>query len=157
MKCGVVVILVLVLTTALVLGAPQRHAAPAHLPERIDVFYDDSVSLTSLEAVKQTLAGRATINLYDMNAPERIEDELGHGLPPDVEQSKRIIMERMQAIGIEQLKQRFVAAYQGVLYAQKYGIDRYPAIVFDDGASVVYGVADLQEALNRYREWSRQR
>jgi integrating conjugative element protein (TIGR03757 family) len=157
MKRGVVAILVLVLTTASVLGASQPHAAPAHLPERIDIFYDDSVSLTGLEAVKETLAGRTAIHLYDMNAPERIEYELGHGLPPDPEKSKRILMERMQAIGIEAMKQRFVAAYQGVIDAQKYGIDRYPAIVFDDGASVVYGVVDIQEALNRYRDWSAQR
>jgi len=145
------------LATTLLLGAPLTRAAPAHLPERIDIFYDDSVSLTGLEAVKETLAGRTAIHLYDMNAPERVEDELGHGLPPDPERSKRILMERMQAIGIEALKRRFVAAYQGVIKSQEYGIDRYPAIVFDDGASVVYGVADLQEALNRYREWSRQR
>jgi len=145
------------LATTLLLGAPQTHATPAHLPERIDIFYDDSVSLTGLDAVKETPAGRTAVHLYDMNTPERIEDELGHGLPPDPEKSKRILMERMQAIGIERLKQRFVAAYQGVISAQEYGIDRYPAIVFDDGASVVYGVADLQEALNRYRDWSAQR
>ncbi len=155
MRCGAVGILALIVAS--VLGTPQLHAVPANLPERIDVFYDDSVSLTGLEEVKSVLAGKATINLYNMNAPERIEHELGHGLPPDPEKSKRILMKRMQTIGIEQLKQRFVAAYQGVIKAQEYGIDLYPAIVFDDGASVVYGVVDLQEALNRYRDWSAQR
>jgi|GEM_PF-2097275 len=157
MRRGAVGILILVLTTALVLGATHVHATPAHLPNRIDIFYDDSVSLTGFEAAKETLADRTAIHLYDMNAPERVEDELGHGLPPDPEQSKRILMERMQAIGIERLKQRFVAAYQGVINARKYGIDRYPSIVFDEGASVVYGVVDLQDALNRYRDWSAQR
>lgn len=148
---------ILFLIAASVLGATQPDASPAHLPERIDIFYDDSVSLTGLEAVKEMLAGRATTHLYNMNAPDAIEHELGHGLPPDPAKSKGILTERMQAIGIEQLKQRFVAAYQGVIKAQEYGIDRYPAIVFDDGASALYGVADLQEALNRYRDWSAQR
>ena len=46
-------------------------------------------------------------------------------------------------------------AYAGVLKAMTYGIDRYPAMVFDHGAAVIYGVTDLNEALEAYRQWYR--
>jgi integrating conjugative element protein (TIGR03757 family) len=34
----------------------------------------------------------------------------------------------------------------------QYGIDRYPAIVFD-GHAVVYGVTDVQAATRIYEQW----
>ena len=36
--------------------------------------------------------------------------------------------------------------------AMQYGVDRYPAIVFD-GQAVVYGVTDLKAALVHYQMW----
>jgi len=35
--------------------------------------------------------------------------------------------------------------------AKQWGIQRYPAVVFGDGDSVVYGVTDLQEAIERWQ------
>ena len=46
-----------------------------------------------------------------------------------------------------------INSYQGLRRARLLGITRVPAIVFDDGAAVVYGVRDLREALSRYRQW----
>ena len=46
-----------------------------------------------------------------------------------------------------------VNSYQGLRRARALGITRVPAIVFDDGAAVVYGVRDLREAFSRYRQW----
>ena len=40
----------------------------------------------------------------------------------------------------------------GLVRAAEYGIDRYPAIVFD-GQAVVYGITDIGEALSHYRMW----
>ena len=34
----------------------------------------------------------------------------------------------------------------------QYGVDRYPAIVFN-GEAVVYGLTDLSNALDHYRTW----
>lgn len=46
-----------------------------------------------------------------------------------------------------------INSYQGLRRARTLGITRVPAIVFDDGAAVVYGVRDLREAFSRYRQW----
>ncbi len=34
----------------------------------------------------------------------------------------------------------------------RYGIDRTPAMVFD-GQAVIYGVSDVDEAIERYTRW----
>jgi integrating conjugative element protein (TIGR03757 family) len=44
----------------------------------------------------------------------------------------------------------------GLAKAMQYGIDRYPTIVFD-GKYVVYGVANVREALQQYRKWQEDR
>jgi integrating conjugative element protein (TIGR03757 family) len=43
-------------------------------------------------------------------------------------------------------------AAMGLAKAVQYGVDRYPAIVFD-GQVVVYGITDLEAALQHYRAW----
>ena len=40
----------------------------------------------------------------------------------------------------------------GLAKAVQYGVDHYPAIVFN-GTAVVYGVTDLVEAVQRYDTW----
>jgi hypothetical protein len=40
----------------------------------------------------------------------------------------------------------------GLVQAMQYGIDRYPAIVFD-GKAVVYGITDVRAATQRYQQW----
>jgi integrating conjugative element protein (TIGR03757 family) len=40
----------------------------------------------------------------------------------------------------------------GLTKAVQYGIDRYPAIVFD-GQAEVFGIADVEQAFHRYRQW----
>ena len=43
-------------------------------------------------------------------------------------------------------------AAKGLVQAMQYGIDRYPAIVFD-GKAVVYGITDVRAATQRYQQW----
>ena len=57
---------------------------------------------------------------------------------------------------IQQLDEQTTTAIQnaavGLAKAMQYGIDRYPAIVFG-GEVVVYGLTDLNAALDHYRTW----
>ncbi len=56
----------------------------------------------------------------------------------------------------QQLDEQTMAAVKnaavGLSKAMQYGVDRYPAIVFD-GEVVVYGLTDLSSALEYYRTW----
>ncbi|WP_268745429.1 TIGR03757 family integrating conjugative element protein [Methylomarinum vadi] len=75
-------------------------------------------------------------------------------MPADPAQSKRIALDRIQHMD-DQSKTKMQMAAQGLAKAMQYGVDRYPAIVFD-GQAVVYGVTDVQSALAHYRVWRRE-
>jgi hypothetical protein len=45
-----------------------------------------------------------------------------------------------------------VNLFTGVLKAREWGLERFPAIVFGQGESVVYGVTDLEQAVLLWRD-----
>ena len=69
----------------------------------------------------------------------------------DPEQSKRIVLQRIQQLD-ETGRAQAQHAAMGLAKAMQYGIDRYPAIVLD-GEVAIYGVTDIREALQRYQQW----
>ncbi len=91
------------------------------------------------------------VQVYELDGIQRFEAQLSNNLPADPKQSKQIAVQRIQ-----QLDEQTMAAVQnaavGVAKAMQYGVDRYPAIVFD-GEVVVYGLTDLSSALDHYRTW----
>ena len=91
------------------------------------------------------------IEVYAIDSIQRLETELSRGLTADVDSAKRLARKRVAIVDDTQRKHVQQAA-TGLAKAMQYGIDRYPAVVFDAEA-VVYGVADLKTALHRYRRW----
>ena len=91
------------------------------------------------------------IEVYALDGIDRLEAGLSESLPIDPKAARRAVLERVSVV--DSLR-RGVAqrAALGLLNAAGYGIDRYPAIVFD-GDAVVYGVTDMGEALRHYRLW----
>jgi len=114
------------------------------LPERIEVF------ATSDAPVDTEVPGLdLPVTVYDLDAPERIEARWSEGLPKDPEQAMPIARARMAEVDREEVQ----GAYAGVMQALRYHLTRYPAIVFDGGQAVVYGVPDLGVALAHYQHW----
>jgi len=91
------------------------------------------------------------VQAYELSSIRRLEAKLSRGLTGDPDQSKPAALQRVQQLEPEEWVQMQRAAV-GLAKAAQYGLDRYPAIVFD-GEAVVYGVTDLQAALQRYRQW----
>jgi len=60
-------------------------------------------------------------------------------------------MQRFQGMN-SQLSSEMEIAAKGLVQALQYGIDRYPAIVFD-GEVVVYGVTDVNAATRIHKQW----
>lgn len=94
------------------------------------------------------------VTIYEIDGIESIERDLSIDMPADPEKSKRIALHRIQNMD-DQSKTKMQMAAQGLAKATQYGVDRYPAIVFD-GQAVVYGVTDVQIALAHYRTWWRE-
>ena len=97
--------------------------------------------------VPAALSGRVTV--YPIDAIDAMEDALGEGLPLDPTQAKREAQRRYRGFSKAYLA-RLKHSSEGLGKARKYGLDRYPAIVFDGGAAVVYGMTDVEAALRLY-------
>jgi len=95
-----------------------------------------------------------TAYVYEIDGIKRIEAKLSEGLTADPEQSKRLVQQRFQQLRQED-RTWMQRAAMGLAKAMQYGVDRYPAIVFD-GQAVVYGLTDVQTALAHYRAWRRE-
>jgi len=90
--------------------------------------------------------------LFNLDAVDRIEQRLGKNLPADEDKALALMKQRIAGVGQSQLNQELREAYQALILSMKYGLDRYPAVVFDQQV-IVYGVTDLYAATKRYRHW----
>ena len=89
--------------------------------------------------------------VYEIDGIQSVERELSLNLPVEPQPSKQIALQRIQNLD-EQTRSRMQASATALAKAMQYGINRYPAIVFDSRA-VVYGVIDLKAALAHYQAW----
>lgn len=116
----------------------------------IEVIVSDADRATGLAKLRQQ---GYDVKLYNLDAPKHLIASLSQNLPVNPEAAKRTLEQRMQQYGRQALQQQLMAEYQGLSVAIQYQIDRYPAVLFDRGKAVVYGVTDLQQALGWYRQW----
>lgn len=126
-------------------------AADERDPFRIDIFTDGAYPISGIETVRRDVL--TEIQLFELDAPDRLEAQLSKDLPEDPIAAERMAAQWLARLDQEKLARQFKAAYVGILKALAYGIDRYPAVVFDQGTGVVYGVTDLPQALAYYRDW----
>ena len=141
----------------LVLFAGVVHAGrPVEVhPHLVEVFTTTDAHIAGEAGINsQALRGEKELHVYELDGIRRTEAKLSEGLPADPEQSKRVVLQRFQQLS-EEDRTRIQRAAMGLAKATQYGVDRYPAIVFD-GQAVVYGVTDVQIALAHYRIWWRE-
>ena len=91
------------------------------------------------------------ITVYEIDGIQSIERDLSLNLPAEPQQSKQIALYRLQRLDA-QTRSRMQLVATALAKAMQYGVERYPAVVFD-GVAVVYGVTDLTVALEQYRVW----
>ena len=124
----------------LALPAPQAFAL-----ESVEVFTD-----AALFPVIPSNPG-ILVEIHDLSAQQRLLDELGQGLPGNNPAlAKEMAAVRLDAPGF---RQRLAEATTGAMLANRYGIVKLPAIVFDHGAAVAYGLTDVNQAIQLYQRW----
>ena len=121
-------------------------------PGKIEVFSTTDIQLDGTPSFFNSKnLSEIELQIYQLDGIQRFEAKLSSNLPTDPNRSKQIAVQRIQ-----QLDEQTMAAVQnaavGIAKAMQYGVDRYPAIVFD-GEAVVYGLTDLRIALNHYQVW----
>jgi integrating conjugative element protein (TIGR03757 family) len=100
---------------------------------------------------RQVVSGNDNTTVFVIDRINRLQQELSDDLPADSESAKKLVLKRYQRMDM-QLSTELENAAKGLVQARQYGIDRYPAIVFD-GQAVVYGLTDINAATRLYQRW----
>lgn len=138
---------------ALFAGGTAQAAQPAAgRPHLVEVFTTTDLPAPREAAItSEAVYAKTEFHVYELDGIKRIEAKLSDGLTADPEQSKQVVLRRFQQLH-EEDRARMQRAAMGLAKVMQYGINRYPAIVFD-GKVAIYGVTDIGEALHRYQEW----
>ena len=96
----------------------------------------------------------AEYKIYTIDQIDHLQQRLSRDLPRDPAQAKQQALKRFQSMDAD-LSRQLENAAKGLARALQYGIDRYPAIVFD-GEAVIYGITNLDVATSHYRRWQAQ-
>ena len=118
------------------------------IPHSIVVITSDQFPLSGITVSGDT----RPYQLFNLDAVDRIEQRLGKNLPADEDKALPLMKQRIAGVGQSQLNKELREAYQALILSMQYGLDRYPAVIFDQQV-VVYGVTDLHAATKRYRHW----
>lgn len=97
-----------------------------------------------------------TISTYNLDTQRNLEKQLSEGLPTDpsqIEEAERIAGERFEALPIADLQ----AIFRPVILVAKWDIRKVPAFVFGDGGAVIYGLTDVDAALDHWQAWREER
>ncbi|ASN13877.1 integrating conjugative element protein [Pantoea ananatis] len=95
---------------------------------------------------------RSDVTVTELDAPDRIQSELFGPLssnPAQAEQQARAVI---SSPAFRQNQQVLAASYAGVAHAWSLGLEKYPAVVFDD-KWVVYGTTDVAAARAKLDAW----
>jgi integrating conjugative element protein (TIGR03757 family) len=93
------------------------------------------------------------VTVYDLTAGDRMAEVMSKGLTGPDQHAHQQVQQRIAAIGRNQFEAQLKQAFQAMIQSVAYELDRHPAIVFNQGEAVVYGVTDLQTALGYYQRW----
>ncbi len=145
------VVLVSAVLTLFAGGAAQASQNRAGNPHLVEVFITADSQITRDVALSWVSSDVIDLQVYELDGIQRVETQLSEGLTADPEQSKAVVLQRFQHLNEEDRAQMQQAAI-GLAKAVQYGVDRYPAMVFD-GEGVIYGVTDIHQAMTRYKQW----
>ena len=117
---------------------------PAEAAEVIEAFVQGGAQLLHVAEAERI---GAEVHIHDLDAVAALQTRMSQRLPADKAQAEKLIPKLMTPSVLDAIARAWV----GPIKAQAYGIDRYPALVFD-GHAIVYGELDVLRALQQYRQ-----
>jgi integrating conjugative element protein (TIGR03757 family) len=139
------------LTLILAFGpATQAQTVDAMTPTSIDIFTTTNQPISKVHAFVNQLPD-IEVQIHKLDGIKRFEVYLSAGLPGDTGNAKDIALKRLGQVS-KATRHQLEHSATALAAALQYGVQQYPAIVFD-GEFVVYGVTDLSIALAHYRQW----
>lgn len=103
--------------------------------------------------ISQADSPEVKLTVYDLAAPKLAVANLNAQLklPANPTLATAQAKDYLQSHQAE-LSKRILPTYEGLSKAINLGVSHYPALVFN-GQAVIYGVTDIQEGLELYRNW----
>ena len=90
-----------------------------------------------------------TIKYYKLDDLQQLVAQLNTQLKGARSDQAFSLAKQLFAQNTAQIKQ----AYSILLLAKKYQLNQFPAVVFNHGQAVIYGVIDINQAITNYRLW----
>ena len=142
---GTVVTLLLFLSHVI-----QAEKLMAMAPTSIEIFTTADQPIRAIDTfVKEH--PNFDVRVHNLDAIKRLEDKLSQRLSDDPDKAKRLVLERLRQLS-KGTRSQLEHSARSLAKAVQYGVEKYPAIVFDSEL-VVYGLSDLSAALTHYRHW----
>ncbi|MCY3802997.1 MAG: TIGR03757 family integrating conjugative element protein [Gammaproteobacteria bacterium] len=142
-------VMLLSCTLTVFLCSPCLHAEAKKL-QLIEVFTDSELHIIGQQHLSSDVRRNGLeVRIYQLDEIHHFEVRISKNLPSDSGQARRQALERIYQLSRTD-RARLQRTTVGLARAVHYGIDRYPAMVFD-GQLVVYGLTDLEAALAHYR------
>ena len=120
----------------------------------IEVIISDAYPISGLNLIQKK---GIVVRLYNLDDGKRMVSQLEANLPKSEQAAKKAMALRIKKMGGHVLKKKFSDAFQAIIIGTQYGLTRHPAVIFNHGQAVVYGVTDLTRALTLYRQWTASR
>lgn len=140
---------------ALINGSFMTAQAANDSLQSIEVFVNQQTPIRNVGVIQSALTRQGVmLAVYNLDAPAQLSQSLSQNLPLNATAAKKILQERLHQQGSTSLQQQYQIAYQGLAKSLAYELDRFPAIVFNHGQAVIYGVTDLKDALALYQRGS---
>ncbi len=134
---------------ALLLGELSHADSPASAT-RMEFFITADQPIKRLDAFVLKHP-EITLRIHTLDAIENLEDELSRDLPADPRSAKRLALVRLKQLS-KGTRAQLQHSATSIATALHYGVEQYPAIVFD-AEFVVYGLTDPFRALEHCRRW----
>lgn len=112
----------------------------------LDIFKTNDIQALTNE--------RLIIKKINLDSLKNMEKAMSQDLPDTEKAAEKIVLERIDSLTEEDHRQ-MSESIKGHFMLVKWKIKKLPAFVFNDGSSVIYGLTNLNEALNIYREHQR--
>lgn len=116
----------------------------------VDIFVSDTDRLTNVIALKRQVK---SLTIHNMDNSVRLDAQLSQGLSSDPAVAEQQARARMTGINQQAIRE----AWTPVVKASFYDIKKIPAIVFNDGEAVVYGITDVMTAAGFYQKHQQQK
>ena len=119
-------------------------------PTSIEIFTTIDQPISAIDTFVATHP-EIDVRIHKLDAIKQLEGKLSQGLSADPDKAKRLVLRKLQQLS-KGTRSQLEHSARSLAKAVQYGIEKYPAIVFD-GELVVYGLTDLSAALMHYRHW----